>query len=80
MWELQVSQGCIPYYMFIARDTGAQNYFGVPLLESYKIFQKAYKSVGGLARTVKGPIMSTDAGKIQILGPLESFKGKPIVM
>ena len=28
-WKEQVKQGVIPYYMFIARDTGAQDYFAV---------------------------------------------------
>ena len=30
MWKEQVKLGCVPYYMFIARDTGAQDYFGKP--------------------------------------------------
>jgi KamA family protein len=29
MWETQVNLGIVPYYMFVARDTGAQTYFGV---------------------------------------------------
>lgn len=28
MWQLQVRLGCLPYYMFLARDTGAQHYLG----------------------------------------------------
>ena len=27
MWQKQVSLGCIPYYMFVVRDTGAQQLF-----------------------------------------------------
>ena len=27
MWTKQVELGCIPYYMFVVRDTGAQHYF-----------------------------------------------------
>jgi KamA family protein len=68
MWKAQTELGCIPYYMFIARDTGAQHYFGVPLIRAWDIFKKAYQSVTGLARTVRGPIMSTTPGKVQILG------------
>ena len=55
--------GCIPYYMFVVRDTGAQHYFGVPLVKAYEIFSKAYSSVSGLARTVRGPSMSATPGK-----------------
>ena len=54
MWTKQVQLGCIPYYMFAVRDTGAQHYFGVPLVKAYDIFIKAYSSVSGLARTVRG--------------------------
>lgn len=68
MWKMQVKMGCIPYYMFIARDTGAQHYFSVNLYRAWQIFRKAYQSVSGIARTVRGPSMSAGPGKIQILG------------
>jgi len=68
LWKDEVRLGCIPYYMFVARDTGAQHYFGVPLYQAWQIFRKAYQKVSGLARTVRGPVMSSDPGKIQILG------------
>ncbi|MBN2105326.1 lysine 2,3-aminomutase [bacterium] len=68
LWKDEVRLGCIPYYMFIARDTGAQHYFGVPLHLAWQIFRQAYQKVSGLARTVRGPAMSSDPGKIQILG------------
>jgi L-lysine 2,3-aminomutase len=35
MWRTQVRLGMIPYYMFIERDTGAQDYFAVPLGRAY---------------------------------------------
>ena len=34
MWRKQVNLNCVPYYMFIARDTG-QHYFKVTLLEAW---------------------------------------------
>ncbi|MDE1207127.1 KamA family radical SAM protein [Tenacibaculum larymnensis] len=68
MWREQVKLGCIPYYMFLARDTGAQSYFAVTLNEALEIYQNAYRKVGGLARTVKGPVMSANQGKVQVLG------------
>jgi len=68
MWKEQVKLGCIPYYMFVARDTGAQQYFSVPLFRASQIFRKAYQSVSGIARTVRGPSMSANPGKVQILG------------
>lgn len=80
MWQKQVALGLIPYYMFIVRDTGAQHYFGVPLVRSQEIFRDAYQIVSGLARTVRGPSMSATPGKIQILGVAKIGKVKAIVM
>ena len=40
MWQKQVELGCIPYYMFVVRDTGAQHYFGVSLYQSTSNFPK----------------------------------------
>jgi len=71
LWDTQVDLGCIPYYMFVARDTGAQHYFSVPLVRAWEIFHDAYQNVSGLCRTVRGPSMSTNPGKVQVLGVTE---------
>ena len=68
MWNKQVQMGCIPYYMFVVRDTGAQHYFGVPLVKAQEIFRNAYKQLSGLGRTVRGPSMSATPGKVQVDG------------
>ena len=80
MWQKQVELGCIPYYMFVVRDTGAQHYFGVPLVRAWEIFQQAYRQVSGLARTVRGPSMSATPGKIQVAGVSEVNGEKVIVL
>ncbi len=80
MWKTQVQLGCIPYYMFVVRDTGAQHYFGIPLIEAQIIFRDAYKKVTGLARTVRGPSMSATPGKVQILGIAEHGGEKLMVL
>lgn len=67
-WRREVNLGVIPYYMFVVRDTGAQHFYGVPLVEAHSIYREAYKQVSGLARTVRGPSMSADPGKIEVLG------------
>ncbi|MEZ4885414.1 MAG: hypothetical protein R3E32_11850 [Chitinophagales bacterium] len=79
MWREQVRLGCIPYYMFLARDTGAQEYFSVPIVRAWQIFQKAYQQVSGLARTVRGPSMSAAPGKVQILGVSE-INGEKVIL
>ena len=80
MWQKQVSLGCIPYYMFVVRDTGAQHYFGVPLVKAEKIFRTAFRKVSGLARTVRGPSMSATPGKVHVLGVSEINGEKVMVL
>jgi KamA family protein len=71
MWQRQVELGAVPYYMFVERDTGAVDYFGVPLARALEIFGSAYRRVSGLARTVRGPSMSATPGKVLVDGLLE---------
>ena len=71
MWQKQVNMGMIPYYMFVARDTGAQSYFGVTLEQAHFIFNEAYQQVSGVCRTVRGPSMSAGPGKVRIMGITE---------
>lgn len=80
MWRKQVDLGCIPYYMFVARDTGAKEYFEVPLEKCWNTFRRAYRQVSGLCRTVRGPSMSDHAGKIQLLGVAEVGGEKVFVL
>jgi len=71
MWRAQVRLGMVPYYMFVERDTGPQDYFAVPLARGYEIFRDAYQGVSGLCRTVRGPSMSATPGKVCIDGVTE---------
>ena len=80
MWRLQTQLGCIPYYLFVERDTGARHYFELPLIECWEIFREAYSMVGGNSRTVRGPSMSATPGKVQVLGVSEAAGEKVIVL
>ncbi len=80
MWRMQVNLNCIPYYMFIPRDTGAQHYFSVPLVDAWTIFREAYQQVSGICRTVRGPSMSCDPGKVQLLGVAQLGAQKVMVL
>ncbi|WP_175945805.1 KamA family radical SAM protein [Burkholderia pyrrocinia] len=71
LWTTGVRLGAIPYYMFVERDTGPSDYFKLPLARAYEIFQAAYRSVSGLARTVRGPSMSAFPGKVMVDGIVE---------
>jgi KamA family protein len=77
MWRTQVRLGMIPYYMFVERDTGPQDYFAVPLARAYQIFRQAYQDVSGLGRTVRGPSMSATPGKVCVDGVTE-VAGTPV--
>ena len=77
LWNAQVRLGAVPYYMFVERDTGPKNYFEVPLARAFEIFGAAWRSVGGLARTVRGPSMSATPGKILVDDVIE-YKGEAL--
>lgn len=80
MWKDQVNLGLIPYYMFVERDTGASQYFSIPLSRAFEIFRDAYTQVSGLARTVRGPSMSAFPGKVAIEGIAEINGEKVFVL
>ena len=71
MWRSQVRAGMVPYYMFVERDTGPQDYFAVPLARAHEIFRDAYAGVSGLCRSVRGPSMSATPGKVCVDGIAE---------
>ncbi len=80
MWREQLKLGCIPYYMFVARDTGAQDYFAVELDKAWRIYREGVKRVSGIGRTVRGPSMSADPGKVHILGVTDVNNEKVFVL
>ncbi len=80
MWKDQVALGCVPYYFFIERNTGAKKYFEIPLIRAYNIFREAYIQVSGLGRTVRGPSMSALPGKVAIEGITEVRGEKVFVL
>ncbi len=77
MWKEQVRLGLVPYYMFVARDTGAKAFFELPLERVSEIYRKSYSRVSGIARTVRGPSMSAYPGKVHIVGITE-VKGEKV--
>lgn len=66
MWRAELAVGAVPYYMFVERDTGPRDYFQVPLTRAADIFRTAYRDLPGLARTVRGPVMSATPGKVMV--------------
>ncbi|GHH03786.1 lysine 2,3-aminomutase [Comamonas sp. JC664] len=80
MWRTHLRHGMVPYYMFVERDTGPQDYFAVPLARAYDIFRGAYQKVSGLARTVRGPSMSATPGKVCVDGVTEIAGEKVFVL
>lgn len=73
LWRRELRAGAVPYYMFVERDTGPHDYFKVPLARAVEIFQAAYRTLPGLARTVRGPVMSATAGKVVVDGVTDGF-------
>jgi len=72
-WKEEVRLGIVPYYMFMARDTGAQAFFDVPLVRAQRLYADAIRSTSGLCRTARGPSMSCTPGKVEVVGVQEIF-------
>ncbi len=68
LWREQVRLGCVPYYMFVERDTGAKRYYHLPLARAHEIYRGARNAVSGLGRTARGPAMSAEPGKVVVDG------------
>ncbi|MBM7810443.1 KamA family radical SAM protein [Saccharothrix algeriensis] len=68
MWRRMTNLGVVPYYMFVERDTGASQYFELPLRRAVGIYRDAIAAVSGLERTARGPVMSTSWGKVVVDG------------
>mmetsp|Transcript_28554 Transcript_28554/g.32000 ORF Transcript_28554/g.32000 Transcript_28554/m.32000 type:complete len:533 (-) Transcript_28554:207-1805(-) len=79
-WRKEVQMGIIPYYMFMARDTGAQHFFDVPLEKAQRIYSDAIRNCSGLIRTARGPSMSCTPGKIEVTGVEEILGQKVFVL
>lgn len=80
MWRTQVNLGIHPYYMFVERDTGANHYFGLPLDRAYAVYQGAIRTVSGLARTARGPVMSAYPGKVVVDGVVDLAEGRAFAL
>jgi hypothetical protein len=65
--------------MFVERDTGPKDYFGVPLVRAWEIFIGAYNQVSGLGRTARGPSMSATPGKVLVAG-VATIKGEDVLV
>ncbi|MGH3392426.1 MAG: lysine 2,3-aminomutase [Actinomadura sp.] len=68
MWRTQVRMGMAPYIMTIERFTGTGHRFMVPLARAHEIFTRAYASIAGLGRTVRGPAMQAGPGTVCVDG------------
>ncbi len=63
--------------MFVERDTGARNYFEVPLVRALEGYNDAFRQLSGLGRTVRGPSMSVTPGKVLVVGTA-TIKGEKV--
>ncbi len=80
MWQSQVQQGIVPYYMFVERNTGARRYFEVPLVKAWEIYRAAVQQISGMGRTARGPSMSAGPGKVEIQGVAEINRERVFVL
>jgi L-lysine 2,3-aminomutase len=71
MLRRQLQLNMIPYYMFVERDTGARNYFELPLVQALDIYREATRRLTGLTHTLRGPVMSATPGKVHVNDVIE---------
>jgi L-lysine 2,3-aminomutase len=67
LWTEQTRLGCVPYYAFMPRDTGSP-VFELPIARALRILRVAARDLPGIAKTARGPVMSTSYGKIEVVG------------
>ena len=79
MWQMQLQQGIVPYYMFVERDTGPKEYFSIPLVKAYELYTSAVRRISGLGRTVRGPSMSAFPGKVCVEG-VDTIHGEKVII
>jgi len=79
-WREEVRLGIVPYYMFMARDTGAQAFFDVPLVRAQRLYADAMRNTSGLCRTARGPSMSCTPGKVEVVGVQEIMGQEAFVL
>ncbi len=72
MWTKQVNLGMIPYYMFIERETGPYEYFGLPIARVYDIYHNAIRESASFAKTLTAPVMSASKGKVQVMSVVDN--------
>jgi len=63
--------GVPPYYVFQCRPTLGNYLFGMPVEESYLVFEKARASCSGLAKRARF-VMSHASGKIEVVGKTDA--------
>jgi L-lysine 2,3-aminomutase len=68
MWRTQIRMGMVPYIMAIERFAGTKDRFTVPLARAHEIFTRAYASISGLGRTVRGPAIPAGPGTVCVDG------------
>jgi len=59
--------GISPYYVFQCRPTTGNQFFQVPVEQSYEILQKSWHACSGLAKRARF-VMSHTTGKIEVVG------------
>ena len=66
LWHREVQLGIVPYYLFLESQEGMKPIYKNSFKEALTIFKKAYAQVGGLEKTVRGPVLNTSAMKLLV--------------
>ncbi len=80
LWNEQLRLACVPYDVFLPRDTGAHRIFDVSIAHAVRILAEAARDLPSIAPPARGPVMSTKYGKIAVAGALEIAGRKAFVL
>ena len=68
LWRREVQLGIVPYYLFLESQTGLIPVYKLSVKRALDAFWKADAKVGGLAKTIRGPVINSSSMKLLIAG------------
>lgn len=80
LFNKEVAMGIVPYYLFIESSTDFTDFFKLPLIKALEIYNEATCSISGLARTLRGPVLTCKSKKILIDGLVENSGESKIIL
>lgn len=76
----QINLNLIPYYMFVESSNTPLPSLRIPLIKALHIYQESQKQTSGLAKTLRGPVLTNAPFKLLVNGIMPGRYGKVFVL